>query len=184
MMGVVVALCGLPGSGKGIFCEKASERAIPIKSMGDIVRQEVSLRGLRETPENVGRIALNLRQLFGEEVIAERILSSILEELEIEPLVIIDGIRSLSEYTYFSERIENISLLAILANREIRCQRIIGRGRGEDGDGDDFEIREQRELEWGMETLIEIADDSIINEGSIEDAHERFDAWLESNVNS
>lgn len=178
-MGRVVAVCGLPGSGKGVFCARAVDRNIPVLSMGDVVREEVAARGLTESPENVGRVALQLRTLFGEDVIAERLQKELLTVLNTESMIIIDGIRSLAEYTFFSERIENISLLAIVALRETRKQRISHRGRGEDGNDLDFENREARELGWGIETLIEISDESIANNHSLEEAKERFDEWLE-----
>ena len=181
-MGRVVAVCGLPGSGKGVFCSQAAARNIPVLSMGDVVRAEVTARGLKESPENVGRVAMQLRTIFGEDVIAERLVNEILIVLNTEPLVIIDGIRSLDEYTHFSERIDNISLLSIIASREIRKERISLRGRGEDGGDIDFDIREARESEWGIEILIEISDDSIANEASLEDAKERFGEWLEVNA--
>ena len=69
--------------------------------------------------------------------------------------------------------------MAIVALRETRKQRISLRGRGEDGNDLDFENREARELGWGIETLIEISDESIANDRSLEEAKERFDEWLD-----
>ena len=40
-MGRVLAVCGLPGSGKGEFASVMERNKIPILSMGDMVRAEV-----------------------------------------------------------------------------------------------------------------------------------------------
>ena len=47
-MGRVLAVCGLPGSGKGEFALVMERNDIPILSMGDMVRAEVRSRGLDE----------------------------------------------------------------------------------------------------------------------------------------
>ncbi len=129
-MAIVIALCGLPGSGKGVFSAKALEMGIPVTSMGDIIRKEVEARGLTETPESVGRVALQLRKLFGENIVAERLLEGVFTLLKVEPVVIVDGIRSVSEYSYFTERIENLSFVAFVSDAETRRWRIVELGCG------------------------------------------------------
>ena len=46
----VVAIAGMPGSGKGEVAAVLAARGIPILSMGDMVREEVRRRGLAEAP--------------------------------------------------------------------------------------------------------------------------------------
>ena len=53
------------------------------------------------------------------------------------------------------------------------------RGRSEDGDRKQFEIREAREAGWGLYTLIENADFSLNNESSLEDLVRVANRWLE-----
>ena len=40
-MGRVIAVCGLPASGKGEFAAILAETGIPVLSMGDMIRAEV-----------------------------------------------------------------------------------------------------------------------------------------------
>ena len=40
-MSQVVAICGMPGSGKGEFAKIVARHDIPVRSMGDMVRAEV-----------------------------------------------------------------------------------------------------------------------------------------------
>ena len=56
-MGRVLAVCGMPASGKGEFAAILKDRGIPILSMGDMIREEVRHRQLQETPEIFGEIA-------------------------------------------------------------------------------------------------------------------------------
>jgi len=69
MGGEIVAICGMPGSGKGELNRLAVERGIPVLSMGDMIRAEAESRGLEETPRNIGEVAVNLRAEFGDGVL-------------------------------------------------------------------------------------------------------------------
>ena len=46
-MGVVIAVSGLPAAGKGEFADILAQNGIPVRSMGDMVRAEVKMRGLK-----------------------------------------------------------------------------------------------------------------------------------------
>ena len=61
-MGRVFAVCGMPGSGKGEFAQVLSNNDIPVRSMGDMVRQEVARRELDVAPEVFGIVAADLRR--------------------------------------------------------------------------------------------------------------------------
>ena len=50
VMSLVLAVCGMPGSGKGEFASIFIEQNIPVLSMGDMIRAEVASRGLEESP--------------------------------------------------------------------------------------------------------------------------------------
>ena len=74
MYSKIVAICGMPGSGKGEISKFAIEHEIPVLSMGDMIRAESENRGLEETPGNIGLVAVSLRQQFGEQVLADRLV--------------------------------------------------------------------------------------------------------------
>ena len=69
-MSRVLAVCGMPGSGKGEFAQVFMEAGIPVRSMGDMVREEVARRELEVVPEVFGQVASDLRREFGEDVLA------------------------------------------------------------------------------------------------------------------
>ena len=56
-MGQVVAVCGMPGSGKGEFAAVLSDAGVPIVSMGDMIRAEVRRLGMEEAPHVFGEVA-------------------------------------------------------------------------------------------------------------------------------
>ena len=74
-------LCGPPGSGKGVVSTRAVARGMMVLSLGDVVRSEVAARGLEESPENVGRTALSMREEKGEDIVVVRLLDRIEEAL-------------------------------------------------------------------------------------------------------
>lgn len=174
-----VAVCGMPGSGKGEFAQILAGKGIPVRSMGDMIRAEVKSRGIEGNPNVYGEVAADLRAEFGEDVLAKRLADEVSELLKTNPIVLIEGMRGTAEYEIFSSRWSpNFSSVAITANQEIRFQRTQSRGRPEDGDREQFQIREEREAGWGLYSLIENADFEIKNESSLEDLVLLTNNWL------
>ena len=169
-MAKVVAICGMPGSGKGIFSETAKKLDIPVRSMGDMIRSEVISRGLPESPHIFGKIAQELRDELGDGFLAARLAPIINSELSECELVVIEGMRGVAERDIFVDYWgENFSTLAIFSETETRFQRITSRGRSEDGDRESFETRDGREIGWGLDELIKEADKFIENNGTIDE---------------
>ena len=184
-MGRVFAVCGLPGSGKGEFAAVLQRSKIPILSMGDMVRAEVTRRGLEESPGIFGIIAAQLRSEFGDDVLAKRLCDAVDELLEDNELILIEGLSGTAEFDLFKSRWGGrFSTIAITSPMEVRFQRIQSRGRSEDGDYAAFEVREKRETGWGLDKLIESADVVLPNDSNLEDFYSICQDWLEQLQNS
>ena len=179
MAGRVLVLCGPPGSGKGVVARKASERGMSVLSLGDIVRSEMASKGLPETPKNVGKTALSMREEHGEEIVVDRLIPSLMSTLEVSD-VLIDGMRQPEEMDRLREHVDDVTVVAMSAAPQSRSEWLEGRGRGEDGGGEGFAEREEREWGWGLEMLMEQAHAIILNEGSLEELEERSDMILET----
>ena len=178
-MGKVVAVCGMPGSGKGEFAQIMANHDVPVRSMGDMVRAEVAARSLDPSPTIFGEVAADLRDKYGEEVLAVRLADEVDDLLLSHAIVLIEGMRGTAEFDIFSNRWNSrFSSMAIVASKEIRFSRTQSRGRSEDGDYTQFEIREKREAGWGLMELINAADFTIKNEGSLEDLIYQSQSWL------
>jgi len=178
-MGRVFAVCGMPGSGKGEFAQVLSNNEIPVRSMGDMVREEVARRELEVAPEVFGIVAADLRREFGDDVLAVRLTAAVDELLKDNPIVLIDGLRGTAEYDVFKSTWgDGFQSVAIVTEKEIRFARMAARGRSEDGGIATFEARDKREKGWGLESLIASADVQLENNQDLVHFQDEIRTWL------
>lgn len=164
---LVVGLGGMPGSGKSIVVEVAKELGYSVVTMGDVVREQTRLRGLEPTPQNVGKVMLELRAQEGNYVIAKKCIPKIQEQPTNR--VLIDGLRSLFEADIFKENFSKFVLVAVHAPPKARFERLRLRGRSDDPKTFDvFHERDMRELGVGLGGVIGLAEKIIVNDDSIE----------------
>ena len=161
----VVAFAGMPGSGKTAAVKVAADRGVQVLRMGDAVWDEVKRQGLPLTAEEVGRVADEMRQSHGPDIWARRTLRKVNTD---DKLVVIDGLRSLAELKVFKNALgEDFVLVHILCPTEVRLERVIGRGREDDTVTEEaFRDRDERELSWGLDEVLEEADVVISNTGT------------------
>src|ERR1700690_7376 len=127
---LVIGLAGMPGSGKSLVVDTARELGYDVVVMGDVVRQETTKRGLELTPQNVGKVMLELRAEGGNYVIAQKCIPKIAEQKS--PKVLVDGLRSLYEADIFKENFAKFSLVAVHASPKTRFSRLSNRRRSDD----------------------------------------------------
>lgn len=156
----------MPGAGKGVFRRTVQRIGYPVVTMGDEVREEVKRRNLKPTPENLGKTMLNLRELEGPAAIAKRCIPKLKNATG--NIVFIDGIRSLVEVDEFKKHFPNFILIAIHTAPKTRYQRLFRRRRSDDPTNwEAFMERDMRELGIGMGAVISIADQVIVNKGTL-----------------
>lgn len=164
---LVVGLVGMPGAGKSVVVGVAINRGYDIVTMGDVVRAETERKGLSLTPENVGKVMLELRQLEGTSVIARKCLGKIEEAAKQN--VIVDGIRSTSEVEEFRKHFRKFNQLAVHASPDTRFKRLFRRQRSDDPNSwEIFKERDARELEVGLGSAIATAEFMIVNEQDLD----------------
>lgn len=176
----MLLLTGLPGSGKTVFSEIAKSLGIPVITLGDVVREEVVKRGLELTLENILSVAQELREHYGKEAIAMLAANKIKESLKQSCLVVVDGIRSLEEINYIKS-LANAEVLVVVvhASPKVRFARLLARGRtGDPKTWDEFVKRDFRELAWGLGNVVALADEIIVNDGSIEEFKSKVKDFL------
>ena len=179
-MSKVLVLTGLPGSGKSVASEIAKSMNIPIIIMGNVIRRETAERGLEPNSRNIGMVAIDLREKFGDDVVLQRIWPIISEELKHNNLVLIDGMRSIAEKNALVQLMGfEPEILAILASEDIRNSRLIERKRSDDVELELIEEdkktknqaiseRDAREKGWGVESLLDQAHYQLLNEDSLD----------------
>lgn len=164
---LVVGLAGMPGSGKSLVVDTAREMGYDIVVMGDVIRQETQKRGLNLTPQNVGKVMLQLREEDGNYVIAKKCVPKI--EQQTSRKVLVDGLRSLYEADLFKEHFIKFSLVAVHASPETRFSRLANRHRSDDAaEWQVFHERDMRELGVGLGNVIAMAEQMVVNDNSFE----------------
>jgi len=175
---MVIGVAGMPGAGKATVKYAAENMGWSVVVMGDEIRSETRRRGLEPTPENIGKIMLELRGEEGLAAVAKRCIPKI--ENAKSNIVLVDGVRSLSEVDEFKKCFGDFTLIAVHSSPETRFQRLSKRKRSDDPKGwDVFYQRDLRELGVGQGDVIAVADYMIVNEGSYEEFKARVREVLE-----
>ena len=162
----LILITGMSGSGKTTLADMFREDGFSVLTMGDVIRGLAAERGLDPTPEALGSIARGIREELGDAAVAVKCVER-LRDVE-EPVVVIDGIRSLEEVNVFRGSFEGL-LVAVHASPGIRYERLRGRGRSDDPqDFSAFRERDLRELGFSLGWAISLADHMIVNEGTLD----------------
>jgi dephospho-CoA kinase len=148
--------------------------------MGDVVRAELRRRGLPLSDENAGTIASELRAQEGMDAIAKRCIPQVRAIAGEKAVIVIDGIRGISEVETFKKEFgTDFTLVRVDAPLNLRYERIKTRGRGDDSLSiEEFKTREERENEWGLGEAMKNADKVITNTDSRELFKEQIEEIL------
>jgi dephospho-CoA kinase len=139
-------------------------------STGDIVRAEVKMRGLEVDAVTTSEVSDDLRGLDGMGV-TRLVLKEILKTGT--EVGFLEGMRSWQEIEMIREKTEGV-VVAVLASRGLRLDRICSRGRADDSPAD-FDERDQREIVYGTAIPIALADAYILNTSTMDDAMKQLD---------
>jgi len=177
----IIAFTGMPFAGKTEAVKVTKEAEIPMIRMGDMVWNEVNKRGLKLNDNNVGTIANQMREKHGRDIWAIKTINKIKTMGNIDSIVI-DGIRNVEEIEVFkSELGDNFVVIAVETSEETRRKRALERRRKDDSkDVKKLKERDQRELGWGLGSVIASADIVILNNGSIDDFRKNIKEILKS----
>jgi dephospho-CoA kinase len=168
-------IVGMPAAGKNIACEYAASNEYPYFSTGDIVRAEVKRRGIKPDAENTARISTEMRGDDGLGVTRLVISEAIKRNA---PVVFLEGLRSWPEIELIKRKV-NCVVIAIVAPRSLRLSRVEQRGRADDS-ARHFGERDWREINYGVATCIALADEYIVNSGTVKDAYLQLDKIIKS----
>lgn len=161
----LIVIAGMPGAGKEEFVSVAQMRGYHVVRMGDVVREFAAQTAAGVNDRGVGGFANEERQKHGYDIWAKRCVDRVESER-----TIIDGSRGIMELKVYQGRFgKDIRLVAIHSSPPTRYPRLVRRAR-QDAPKDlaEFDARDERELSWGLGSLIALADVMIVNEGSLE----------------
>ena len=135
--------------------------------MGDVIRNEAKIRGIDPTGENLGKIANELRDKWGQEIIATKCVELI--RTFKNDIIFVDGVRSIIELNVF-RKFWKFPLIATVIDEEIRFKRLYERARSDDPKTiAELRERDKREISFGLNSLVEKAEYKIKNTSSIEE---------------
>ena len=170
---VVVGIVGLPGAGKSFAANYFKKKGLSILRLGDITDKAIEERGLKNDVKNNKRIATELRKKFGMDAYIKLNKEKINDLLSKKPVVILDGFRSFEEYLTAKKLFKNVFLLAIVADKKLRYQRINHRKDRSILHGEERDIYEI--LTSNMGPTISLADRTITNNGTITDFEDKLE---------
>lgn len=180
----LVGVTGLSGSGKTTAAKHLSMlTGGQFLYLGQTVLNEVSARGLPDTPENERQVRMELRQ-NGPATLATPYVDWVAECLERGIPVFVDAIFNQKEFDLLASRVPSGSarLLAIQASFDIRSARLEHRSE-RPFNADELRKRDKTELEGlGTGTVIEAAKYAICNEGTLEEFCQQLAAFVSSCV--
>lgn len=170
----ILAITGMPGSGKATIREALEKRGIPVLVMRHVVEDEMRAKGIEVNNVNLREYATGLRKKFGYTVVAERTLERA-KKLG-KDTVIFDGVRGDMEIEFLrKQKGVELVLIAAIASAETRFRRLQERGLEWDmKTREEFDYRDNKELSWGLGKAIEMADYKIENESTFEEFKERI----------
>ncbi len=172
----IICLVGMPGAGKGEVGKILRDKGIPIITMSSVPKAEVLKRGLGMNSKNLDAVGFALRKEFGKDIIAKRV-AEMIDGIKSD-VVCVDGVRNIEEiYTLNGAGV--VKIITIDAPIGVRFKRQLARKDDRDPTNkEEFELRDDKSREFGMEKVIAIADYKITNDGTINELKTNVDRIL------
>ncbi|OGG04066.1 hypothetical protein A2W14_00595 [Candidatus Gottesmanbacteria bacterium RBG_16_37_8] len=120
----VAILVGLPGSGKTLAGEFFIKNHLPVVRMGDLTLTYLKKKKLIFSEKNENKARRELREKFGNDIYAVSCLDKVKKMMNKHNLVIIEGMRSPSEWQYFQKNLPKAKIIYLEADKKIRFDRL------------------------------------------------------------
>jgi len=167
----IFVIVGMPAAGKNIARTYAESRGFVYYATGDIVRVEIKKRGVEADAAGTAKVSDELRGADGMGVTRLALETVLTTGASVGFL---EGMRSWPEIELIRAKAACV-VVAFLAPRKLRLERICSRGRADDSP-QAFDGRDRREISYGTAIPIALADAYILNTGTMDDAIEQLDA--------
>ena len=165
-MNLIIAIVGMPGSGKTEVSNILKDKGLAYLRFGDITMEILQTMGLAVSEKNERMVRESLRKKYGMAAYAKLIIPKIRKELKSKS-VVADGLYSWEEYLEFKKAFgTRVSLLSIYASPRTRIKRLMKRTI-RSLSPDQLKSRDRAEIEkLNKGGPIAMADYTIINESN------------------
>lgn len=174
----IIALVGLAGSGKSSAVEYLTEKGFPKIYFGGIIYKAMDEAGIEKTWDNQQQFREEIRRKEGKDFVIKRVIKNIHDLVNAgQNKIVLDGLYTWSEYKFLKHEFPGqVVVIAIVTPKYLRYQRMAKRIERpmQPHEVDQRDWSEIENLEKGGP--IAIADYFIINDGSLEQLHQKIDA--------
>lgn len=174
----IIALVGLAGSGKSSAVEYLTEKGFPKIYFGGVIYKAMDEVGIEKTWDNQQQFREEIRRREGKDFVIKRVIKNIHDLINAgQNKIVLDGLYTWSEYKFLKHEFPGqVVVIAIVTPKYLRYQRMAKRIERpmQPHEVDQRDWSEIENLEKGGP--IAIADYFIINDGSLEQLHQKIDA--------
>ena len=174
----IIALVGLAGSGKSSAVEYLTEKGFPKIYFGGVIYKAMDEAGIEKTWDNQQQFREEIRRREGKDFVIKRVIKNIHDLINSgQNKIVLDGLYTWSEYKFLKHELPGqVVVIAIVTPKYLRYQRMAKRIERpmQPHEVDQRDWSEIENLEKGGP--IAIADYFIINDGSLEQLHQKIDA--------
>ncbi len=172
---IIIALVGLPGSGKTEASKFFRHKRLPVIHFGKVINDYVDENKLAHTEEVHKKIREDLRRRYGIQALAVLNEKNIKEALKMHKIIVIDGMRSWEEYMYLKQKFPKIriAIVGLYADKSVRYARLSKRAYRSHLFGENRDINEL--LGTNMGPTLSFSDYLIKNNYSLKDFHDKLE---------
>ena len=176
----IIAIVGLPGSGKTKAASYYRKKDLPIISFSNIINDYIDKNKLEHTETVHKKLRKEFRDKYGKEAMAHLSKEKITKALKDNIVVVIEGMRSWEEYLFLKEHFKSVKtyILGIYARKEIRHKRSAKRKYRKGLYGETRDINEL--IGTHMGPTISYSDFLIKNNYSLEDFNNELETVYRS----
>lgn len=177
-MSRIVAIVGLPGSGKSVAVEAFEASGFSKVYFGAITIEKVKERGLEVNEKNEREVRESLRKEHGMAVYAKLNLEKIKQLSTKNNGVVIDGLYSWEEYLFLKEAFPSLLVVAVYAPPSLRYSRLSTR-RVRPLSKQEAYSRDVSQIEKLHQAgPIAMADVTVVNDGDFNDFKNKVEAII------
>lgn len=173
----ILAIVGMPGSGKTEATEFFKEKGLKVISFSKIINEYIDKNKLKHTNEVHSKLRKEFREKHGFEAMAALNKEKLEEALNDKEnmMIVIEGMRSWEEYTFLKKTFPevSISILCMYASKKNRYKRISHRKDRSRLFGEERDIDEL--IGTNMGATIAFSDFLVVNETTLDDLYEELE---------